>query len=103
MGDPTVGQIGEVGQLLNRIETGGPQARKIMKNVEKGDRKVGELVKKIQMNDPKVGKVWTLRLSFDFALPFYLTHLLSHSFHFFPHLKLVDNLLRIPPKESGLV
>ena len=27
-------------------------------------------------------------------------HLLSHSFHFFPHLKLVDNLLRIPPKES---
>ena len=37
---------------------------------------------------------------FDFALPFYLTHLLSHSFHFFPHLKLVDNLLRTPHKES---
>ena len=35
----------------------------------------------------------------DFALPFYLTHLLSHSFHFFPHLKLVDNL-RVPHKES---
>ena len=43
---------------------------------------------------------WSERLSFDFDLPFYLTHLLSHSFHFFPHLKLVDNLLRIPPKES---
>ena len=44
------------------------------------------------------------RLSFDFALPFYLTHFLSHSLHFFSHLKLVDNLLRIPPKESmGLV
>ena len=26
-------------------------------------------------------------------------HLLSHSFHFFSHLKFVDNL-RIPPKES---
>ena len=37
---------------------------------------------------------------FDIALPFYLTHLLSHSFHFFPHLKLVDNLLRTPFKES---
>ena len=32
--------------------------------------------------------------------PFYLTHLLSHSFHFHPHLKLVDNLLRTPHKES---
>ena len=41
---------------------------------------------------------------FDFALPFYFTHLLSHSFHFFPHVKLVDNLLRILHKESiGLV
>ena len=37
----------------------------------------------------------------DLAHPFYLTHLLSHSFHFFPHLKLVDyNLLRTPHKES---
>ena len=43
---------------------------------------------------------WSERLSFDFDLPLYLAHLLSHSFHFFPHLKLVDNLLRIPPKES---
>ena len=37
---------------------------------------------------------------FDFALTFYLTHLLSHSFHFFLHMKLVDNLLRTPHKES---
>ena len=29
----------------------------------------------------------------------YLSHLLSHSFQFFTHLKFVDNL-RIPPKES---
>ena len=35
----------------------------------------------------------------SFLFTFYLTHLLSHSFHFFPHLKFVDNL-RIPPKES---
>ena len=38
-----------------------------------------------------------------FALPFYFSLFLSHSFHFFPHLKLVNNLLRIPPKkEYGL-
>ena len=38
---------------------------------------------------------------FDLALPFYLTHLLSHSVHFFPHLKLEDhNLLHTPHKES---
>ena len=43
---------------------------------------------------------WSERLSFDFDLPFYHTHFLSHSFHFFPHLKLVDNLQRISPKES---
>ena len=36
----------------------------------------------------------------DLALPFYLTHLLSHSFHFFLHLKLVENLLPTPHKES---
>ena len=45
---------------------------------------------------------WCVRFSLDFDLSFlftfYLTHLLSHSFHFFPHLKFVDNL-RIPPKE----
>ena len=44
-----------------------------------------------------------MRFSLDFDLSFlftfYLTHLLSHSFHFFTHLKFVDNL-RIPPKES---
>ena len=35
------------------------------------------------------------------ALPFYFTHFLPHSFHFFPHLKFVDyNLLRTPHKES---
>ena len=44
MGDPKVGNIGEVGKLVRKIKT--------------GDMKVGELVKKIQMNDPKVGKVW---------------------------------------------
>ena len=34
-----------------------------------------------------------------FALLFYFTHFLPHSFHFLLHLKFVDNL-RIPPKES---
>ena len=52
--------IGVVGNLVKRIETGGPQARKLMKKVVTGDRKVGELVKKIQINDPKAVKVWNL-------------------------------------------
>ena len=34
-----------------------------------------------------------------FALPFYFTHFLTHSFPFLLHLKFVDNL-RTPPKES---
>ena len=35
------------------------------------------------------------------ALPFYFTHFLPHSFHFFLNLKLVDyNLLRTPHNES---
>ena len=45
---------------------------------------------------------WCVRFSLDFDLSFlftfYLTQLLSHSFHFL-HLKFADNL-RIPPKES---
>ena len=57
---PKVEKVGVVGKYVKRIETGGPQARKIMKKVETGDRKVGELVKKIQMNDSKVAKVWKL-------------------------------------------
>ena len=60
MDDPKVGKIGEVGELVKRIETGGPQARTIVKKVETGDTKVVEFVKKIQINDPKVGKVWKL-------------------------------------------
>ena len=44
--------------------------------------------------------VWfSLASDLSFLLIFYFTHLLSHSFHFFHHLKFVDNL-RIPPKES---
>ena len=36
-----------------------------------------------------------------FALPFYFTHFLPHSFHFLLHLKFADyNLLRTPHKES---
>ena len=35
-----INEIGEVGKLLKRIETGGPQARKIIKKVETGDKKV---------------------------------------------------------------
>ena len=47
---------------------------------------------------------WCVRFSLAFDLSFslhllYLTHLLSHSFHFFPYLKFVDNL-RMTPKES---
>ena len=60
MDDLKVGKIGEVGKLVKRIEMGGPQARKLMKNVETGDGRVGELVKTIQMNDPQVEKVWKL-------------------------------------------
>ena len=58
--DPKVEKIGEVGKLVKRIETGGSQARHLMKKVETIDRKVEELVKKIQMKDPKVEKVWKL-------------------------------------------
>ena len=52
-----VEKVGEVGKLVERIEIGGPQARKMMKKVETGDEKVRELVKRIQMNDSKVGQV----------------------------------------------
>ena len=48
-----LGEVGEVGKLLTRIEMGGPQARTLVKKVETGDMKVGELVK-IPMKDPKV-------------------------------------------------
>ena len=47
---------------------------------------------------------WCVRFSLAIdlytILTFYLTHFLSHSFHFVLHLKFVDNNLRIPPKES---
>ena len=43
---------------------------------------------------------FSLAIDLSFLFTFYLTHLLSHSFHFFQHLKLVDNLLRTPHKES---
>ena len=42
---------------------------------------------------------WCVRFSLSFSFTSHLTHLLSHSFHFFTHLKFVDNL-RIPPKKS---
>ena len=54
---PEVEKLGAVGNLMKRIETGGPQARTLMKQVETFDREVGELVKKIQINDPKVERV----------------------------------------------
>ena len=54
--DPQVGEIGEVGKLEEKIATGGPQGRKIMKKVVTGDRKVGELVQKIQINEQKLDK-----------------------------------------------
>ena len=62
---PKVEKAVVVGKLVKGIETGGPQARKIMKKIMKKvdetcDRKVGEMVQNIQMNDPKVGKVWKL-------------------------------------------
>ena len=43
IGAPKIGNIGDVGKLVKRIEM--------------GDMKVEELVKKIQMNNPKVGQV----------------------------------------------
>ena len=42
---------------------------------------------------------FSLAIGLSFLFTFYLAHILSHSFHFFTHLKFVDNL-RIPPKES---
>ena len=61
-------------------------------------------VRAVSVIHPIHMRSWCVRFSLDFdfsfLFTFYLTHLLSHSFHFFPHLNLVNNLLRIPPKNS---
>ena len=58
MGNPRVGEIGVIGQLISKIEMGDPRWRKTRWLIQKLEtlNKLEKSVKKIEMGDPKAGK-----------------------------------------------